>query len=585
MNSNSSNIFRNDIFRISSIIIGNIISYIPKGLFTGLLYFIIINITVPVLNGKDFDFNMLWKYYYIYLGAFFIFMIVYLAGQINNYVQSYTIGSDLRIKLGEKLKKLSLGFFKSNDPGDVTSRMLHDVNKAEENLSHHMPDLVSAFVVPVILGIFLFTIDKTLTSILFMFAAISMIFFTASRYIVTIYGKKHVASINRASSGVLEYVDNIKIIKSFNMTGKKFTRLDQFLKELKILSFKQEVYAGIPVQLAMMVLDTGYLYMVYAGINRVMTGLTDIPSFFAFAILGYHFFDPIKMLGVSIVILRYGSHSVDRIIEIFRTEELEYEEGRKLPDSNHIVFENVDFSYASQKVIDDVNISIPENTITALVGVSGSGKTTVTNLISRFWDIDSGRILWGGVDIRKIDPELLLKRISMVFQDVFLFNDTIINNIRTGNPKADDEEVIKAANLAQCHEFITALPEGYNTVLSEGGKNLSGGERQRISIARAILKDAPVILLDEATASLDPENENIIQKAIGNLVKDKTVIVIVHKYRSILKADQILVFEKGKVIESGKHKDLISRDNGTYRRLWNFQEKTGNWKITNRKNP
>jgi len=564
--------------RILNILAGNVVSNLPRGAFTGILYLVILSISVPLLKGTGIDFDVLWKYYWIYTGSFLVYIIFTIFADTNNFVQSYSISTDLRLKLGEKMRRLSLGFFRSNDPGDVTSRMLHDVNKAEEILSHNLPDIVSGVIVPVLIGGFLFFINQKLSLILFGIVFLSMFFFILGRKIIEVLGKKHLEAINEASSKILEYARTIKPLKSFDMTGSSFTKLDEAMILLKKMSFRAEVWAGIPVQIAMLILDAGYLFMLLFAVKMCLAAEIIIPELFTFAILGFYFFEPIKNVGIVMVLLRHAANSTERIEEIFNSAEPEFEADQKLPDKHDFSFEDVRFRYKNENVLNGINCNIPENSMTALVGVSGSGKTTITSLIARFWDAGAGRISYGGVDITDIEPDKLLSGISMVFQDVFLFNDTIANNIGVGNKLATDDDIVRAAKLAQCHEFIMNKPQGYDTVVSEGGKTLSGGERQRISIARAILKDAPVILLDEATASLDPENENEIQAALDNLVKNKTLIVIAHKFNSIENANQILVLDEGKIIETGTHESLIE-DDGLYNRLWKAQQQAGTWKM------
>ena len=564
--------------RISSIIIGNIIANFPRGAFNGLLYLIILSLTVPVLEKTGHDFGLLWRYYWFYAAAFGLYIVLGIIGQCNSFVQSYTIGPDVRLKLGEKFRRLSLGFFKNNDPGDVTSRMLHDVNKAEEVFSHNLPDIISAVVVPILLGSFLTFINLKLSFVLFGVTLFAMLFFVLARKVINVLGKKHLKAINIASSRILEYARTIKTLKSYDMTGSSFKELDKSMLYLKKMSFRSEVWTGIPVQIALMILDVGYLVMILFAVKMCLAASISIPELFSFVILGFYFFEPIKKLGINLVLLRHAANSMDRIEEIFKTAEPQYQETQKLPLQHDFRFEDVTFRYQNHDILRNINCHIPERAMTALVGVSGSGKTTMTNLIARFWDVQSGRILYGGTDIKKLSPEKLLYDISIVFQDVFLFNDTIANNIRIGNKHANGNELIKAAKQANCHDFIMALPNGYDTIVSEGGKTLSGGECQRISIARAILKDAPVILLDEATASLDPENENDIQDAIDNLVKNKTLIVIAHKFSTIEKAEQVLVLDNGVISEVGTHASLIE-NNGLYSKLWRAQQKAGSWKM------
>lgn len=578
MKSENGQLYKNYKGRVGSIVFGNVLANVPRGAFTGLLYMIILGIAVPFLNGETYNFENLWQYYEFYVGAFCVYILLTIWGTTNSFVQSYTISSDVRLKLGEKLRRLSLGFFKSNDPGDVTSRMLHDVNKAEEILSHNLPDVISAMIVPLLLGGFLATINSQLSLYLLGIVVLSFVFFIIGRKLITVLGKVHLSILNRASSRILEYSRTIKPLKAYDMTGDRFEQLDKAMIKLKKISFKAEVWTGIPVQVALLILDLGYLLILFLAIGMTLNGELSIPELFTFAILGFYFFEPIKNVGITTVLLRHAANSTDRIREIFQTEEPGFNPDQRLPLCHDITFNNVSFKYQEETVLDGINCHIPERSMTALVGASGSGKTTLTNLLARFWDVQSGEILYGGVNIKKIEPEQLLSCISIIFQDVFLFNDTISNNIRIGNKSATNEEVIEAAKQAQCHDFIMKMPNGYDTVLSEEGKTLSGGQRQRISIARAILKNTPIILLDEATASLDPENENEIQDAMANLVKNKTLLVIAHKFNTIENADQILVLDNGRVCEQGTHQSLVKQD-GIYKRLWKAQQKAGSWKI------
>jgi ATP-binding cassette subfamily B protein len=290
-------------------------------------------------------------------------------------------------------------------------------------------------------------------------------------------------------------------------------------------------------------------------------------------------YEPIMQLFVFIISMARINQCVEKLSALKEEKELAVSEPPKTSDRNDIAFRNVHFAYdGKEEVIRDISFSIPERSLTALVGSSGSGKTTIARLLARFWDIQSGEICIGGVPITSMTQEHLLSKISMVFQDVYLFRDTIEENIRIGKPDATHEEIIAAAKAAACHDFIMSLPDGYATMIGEGGSTLSGGEKQRISIARAILSDAPIVFLDEATASLDPENELLIQKAIDELVKNKTVLVIAHRLRSVMTADQIIVLDQGKIIEQGTHTQLLQK-NGKYASLWNDQQTAGSWKL------
>ncbi|WP_369413736.1 ABC transporter ATP-binding protein [Brucepastera parasyntrophica] len=318
-------------------------------------------------------------------------------------------------------------------------------------------------------------------------------------------------------------------------------------------------------------------FMIFTGTYLLAGGQLTLPVFLLFLLMGNRVFEPLTVALVNYAELNYSVLSSERIMEIRREKPLPGE--KNAPPGAGIVFQDVTFAYNSAEVIRNVSFSIPEKSITALVGPSGSGKSTITRLIARFWDVRNGKILMDNEDIREIDPEKLLSRISMVFQDVYLFRDTIRNNIRVGKMNATQEEIEWAAKQACCHEFITALPQGYDTPVGEGGCTLSGGEKQRISIARALLKDAPIVLLDEATASLDPENEVQVQKAINALVSRKTVVIIAHRLKTIKEADNIIVLDEGRVAEQGTHEALL-KNRGLYRNLWDLQQESAGWTMT-----
>jgi ATP-binding cassette subfamily B protein len=572
------NFFRENLGSFIAVITSNLISNIPLGVFNIFLYRIIIELTIPVLTNNQINFTLLKQYRLWYVGVFIIYILLSMWSQTNNYVKAYTISSMLRIKMGDKLRKISLSFFKEKDPGDVTSRLLSDVQKMELIISRLLPDIAAGIIAPIILIIFLANVNMVLVGIMIASVIFASIFLFIARKIVVVLGQKHIKSITDTSSRVLEYFKTIKLLKSYDMIGDRFETMNEAMLNLKKMSFRTEVWTGIPIQIFLFCLDTGYLMMLLKAVHMCSVGTLTIEKLFSFAVIGYYFYEPIKTLGTMLVELRYMSISINRIGEILETKEPPYNEFREIPEGNHISFNNVTFGYNENNVLREVNCNLPERSMTALVGLSGSGKTTMTSLIARFWDVQSGEVLLGGVPLTELEPDKLLSKLSMVFQDVYLFNDTIANNIRVGNMNATDEEVKRASKLACCDEFIRNLPDKYDTLVSEGGSSLSGGEKQRISIARAILKNAPVVMLDEATASLDPENEAEIQEAIENLVKDKTVIVIAHRFKSIENANQILVLDKGAIIEKGTHKELVS-SKGLYSRLWKEQQKARGWKM------
>ncbi len=564
--------------RLAGILGSHLLSNIPRGAFHGLLYFIILQISIPVITHSSQDYHQLWNIYWGYAVCFVLYLFLSAWSQTHNFVQAYTISTDIRLELGEKLRRLPMGYFKNHDPGDVTARMLHDVSKAEQTLSHSLPDIAASIFLPLLLGIFLITMNPYLGSIMIAVVAGSSLFFFIARRIITVLGRQHIAIINETSSRILEYSRCIKLLKAYNMTGESFATLDNAMHKLKRMSFRTEVFAGIPVQIFLLLIDGGYFLLAFIAVRMTLAGDLSIAVLFSFLVMGHYFFAPVKQLGINLVELRYALLSADRIAEVMNARELPFNEEIHLPEKSDISFSDVHFRYSDHAVLKGISCQMPEKSMTALVGLSGSGKTTITNLIARFWETTSGNISIGGTPITKLNPDKLLTMISMVFQDVYLFNDTIAANIRVGKPDATDEEIRRAAEKASCSEFIEALPDGYNTMVGESGGTLSGGEKQRISIARAILKDAPIVLLDEATASLDPENEAEIQQAIENLVRDKTIAVIAHRFKSIENADQILVIHEGRISEAGDHDSLV-KSGGLYQKLWEKQQKAGSWKL------
>lgn len=318
--------------------------------------------------------------------------------------------------------------------------------------------------------------------------------------------------------------------------------------------------------------------VLFVGTYLLLGGTLGVPMFVMFLVIILRFYHPLQQVGTYLAELRYFRQSFDRIQAVLDEQPLPEPADNPRLEYFDIAFREVSFRYEEDAVLERVTFTIPERSVTALVGPSGSGKTTIANLIARFWDVQSGEVRIGGRNIKELRTERLLSYISMVFQDVYLFHDTILNNIRLGRLDASQEQVEAAARAAQCHEFITQLPDGYHTLIGEGGSTLSGGEKQRLSIARAIIKDAPIVLLDEATASLDPENEALIQQGFQNLVQDKTLVVIAHRLATIRNADQILVLDHGQIVERGKHAQLLAL-NGLYAHLWREQAQAHGWKM------
>ena len=441
------------------------------------------------------------------------------------------------------------------------------------------PQLINGVTLPIVFSSFLFFIDWRLTLVTLAVIPVSSPLFLIGQKKLRTGVEKRSNSLIDISSKIIEYVQGMEVVRAFKQTGKRFARFDETLKKFKRDNLALK--AAPPLLSFKAILDLGFTFILLAGAYLFLGGEITLFTFLIFLILGLRAYEPIKALTFGFEIVRITEVTIDRIRQLLDTSPLPQPVDGPVPETFDTEFRNVTFRYDESPVLQNVSFTIPGKTITALVGPSGAGKTTITSLIARFWDVDAGEIRIGGHNIRKMKTDVLLSLISMVFQDVYLFNDTIYTNIAYGSKNTTKDQIIKAARTAQCHDFISNLPHGYDTMVGEGGSTLSGGEKQRISIASAILKDAPIILLDEATASVDPENEHLIQDAINTLVKSKTLI-IAHRLSTITSADQIIVLNsEGKIEEVGKHKDLL-KAGGLYSRFWKSKQQARGWKVSQR---
>lgn len=496
---------------------------------------------------------------------------------VRSNIWVYDLSTRLRIMLGNQLRKFSLGFFKQRDPGEIASIVLQDVANFEGIFGHSVGNLASATFGTVVLSVFLLVYDWRLALCLLLALPLIYPFLQLANYFVRKLGKKQIAARNTVGAKFLEYVQGIRHLKSYGLTGEKHQALEDSFENLRRQSIRMEAVPGPFIVTAAIVFEMGFLGMIALGLYYLSGNSITVPVLITFLILGYNLYNPLKVVMVDYLLLRYMNESLNRIINVMEEPTMETEKD-ELPAGYDIRFENVSFGYQDKITVQNLNFTIPEKSMLALVGHSGSGKTTIASLIARFWDVNAGSIQIGGVDIRNINHDKFYTLISEVFQEVYLFDDSVRNNIRIGKPDASDAEIQNAAERAQCLEFIHELPEGMDTRVGEGGNKLSGGQKQRISIARALLKNAPIVLLDEATASLDPENEIHIQNAIQELVRSKTVVVIAHKLATIKNADRILVLQEGKIAESGSHDQLLAQA-GIYRNMWDIQAETGGWKV------
>lgn len=527
-------------------------------------------------SGQPIDTTRLWWIFGIMAVYMLVMALAERASYRANFRGAYEMSASGRLSLAEHLRKLSLGFLSKRDPGDLSSMLVTDFMMAETGISHHLPQLMGAIVMPVLAFASLVWIDWRMA--VSMFAALPLallVLWASTKAQRKLSGRQIQAKIN-AGNRLEEYLQGIRVMKAYNLIGDRFVRLRDAFEELRRACIRQEALLGPFVLLSITLVRAGLTMMVLCGTYLLLGGQLSILVFVLFLVVGSRVFDPLTSALTNFTEFRYFSIAGGRILSLMNEPEMKGEQ--QSPAAGDIRFEHVSFAYQDKEVLHDINITLPKNSLTALVGPSGSGKSTVMKLCARFYDPQKGCIFFNGVPMNEINPESLMSHISMVFQDVYLFQDTIRNNIRFGKTDATEEEIIAAAKKACCHDFIMRLPKGYDTLVGEGGCTLSGGEKQRVSIARAILKDAPIILLDEATASLDPENEVEVQKAIDSLIKGRTVIAIAHRLKTIKDADQIIVLDNGRIKEEGTHDDLV-RNEGLYAHLWNIQESISGWKL------
>lgn len=511
---------------------------------------------------------------------FFMLIIQFIVASkamVTSNIWVYELSYRLRINLGNRIQKFSLGFFKQRDPGEIASVILQDVANFEGIFGHSFGNLTSAVFGTCVLSIFLFIYDWRLALCLLAVIPLIIPFLGFANYLFKHLGEKQIFARNQVGAKFLEYVQGIRHLKSYGITGEKNKTLENAFDDLRKKSIRMEALPGPFLVTTSIFFEIGFLSMIALGLYYLSVGSITIPVLITFLIMGYNLYNPMKVIMVDYFTIRYMNESLKRVIGVLKEPTMESMENL-IPEKFSIEFNEVNFKYQDKLTVHNLNFLVPEKSMLALVGHSGSGKTTIASLIARFWDVTEGSIKIGGIDIRSINQKDFYKMIAEVFQEVYLFDDSIYNNIKIGNPEATQEEIWEAARKAQVLSFVEDFPEGMETRVGEGGGKLSGGQKQRISIARALLKNAPIILLDEATASLDPENEIYIQQAIQELVKSKTVVVIAHKLSTIQKAQQILVLNDGEIAEKGNHQELLNK-NGIYARLWEIQQKSHGWKV------
>ena len=484
-----------------------------------------------------------------------------------------------RIALGDRLRNVPMGFFHDNSMGDITATVTTDLNFLE-NYSMHILDKVTTGVLSmIVMAACILAFDWRIGLIFVAGILLSFPIYSFMQRKGKDLSAKRQKIQSEAVSATLEYVQGISVVKSFNMCDKNLSDIEDAYEKNADASYGVErVFTPLNMTYSLVFRIAACVIMLFAGILATHGDLS-FANLAVILIASFTIFNPIEVMGQMTTMIRTMDAALDRVERIKKAKKID-EDGKDIVlDSFDIAFQHVSFAYENgNPILKDVSFSIPQGSMTAIVGPSGGGKTTITRLIARFWDVQEGSIIVGGHNVKEFTCDSLLENMSMVFQNVYLFRDTIENNIKFGCPDATHEQVVEAAKKACCHDFISALPQGYDTVIGEGGSTLSGGEKQRISIARAMLKDAPIILLDEATASVDPENEVHLQQAISALVKNKTLIVIAHRLSTIRDADQILVVDNGKIVEKGVHTELIQQK-GIYQNFWNIRQRARDWKL------
>ena len=552
------------------------------------VYNILIELAEHALDPSLIDKAYIWLWSYIALGAFFAFGVLTFASLMLSHIAAFNILYEIRMQLVQKMVRLPLGFFSRRASGELKKIMSDDVERIELFIAHHIPDIVTALLFPLILVSYMFAVDWRLAIVVL--AVLAMAFYVMGRMYtgkkIREVSKRYVETLGRMNASIVEYIRGIQVVKTFTESTNAYRKLNDDIKEYRKFANEvnvqyQPTYVGF-----LTILSSALLFIIPVAVWLLVGSAsyaTFVPVLLMFLFFGVAVFFPVlKLLWIG-SFLNQNNMGVQKIDDILYMDEIEEPDIPRHPKDASVEFRNVSFAYDTTPILKAISFISHPGTITALVGPSGAGKSTVAMLAARFWDVQSGEILIGGVPVKEIPTSVLMDNVAFVFQDNMLFFDTIEENIRMGNKTAIFEEVARAACAAQCHEFIESLPNGYQTLVGEGGIYLSGGEAQRIALARAILKDSPIILLDEATAFADPENEGKILEAFSHLIKGKTVLVIAHRLSTITNADRILYVDKGVIAEQGTHEQLLALK-GEYARMWETYNRAKRWTIGGKNN-
>ena len=539
---------------------------------TGLLYYLVKDLLGGDMGGKA-------VFYTVGCVICFALILITTWFQYNNtFFTTYEESGKRRLSLAERLRKLPLSFFGKKDLADLTSTIMADCEVLEKDCSHYIPALFGSVISTIVIALGLFAFDKAMALAALWVIPVSVLIIVLSYKVQDRSQQRNMSVKMACADGIQEYIETLRDLKANNAESSYLKGLRSKIRSVEKGAFKTEITTAVFVTSAGMVLKFGIATVALVGTSRLVSGKIDVLTLFMFLLVASRLYDPMQAALQNLAAVIAMRTNVARMNEIL-DHEIQQGSDTLTNKGSDITFDHVGFAYKSgETVLSDVSFTARQGEVTALVGPSGGGKTTVSRLAVRFWDNQKGKITVGDMDISKVDPEKLMTLYSIVFQDVTLFNNTMMENIRLGRKGATDEEVLAAAHIANCDEFAEKLPDKWNTDIGENGCELSGGERQRISIARAFLKDAPIILLDEATASLDVENETAIQTALSRLIRNKTVLVIAHRMRTVAGADKIVVLSDGVVAEQGTPEKLLNK-NGIFKRMADLQLQGQNWTV------
>ena len=537
------------------------------------IYFVVLAMTNGETGGKTAWLALIFELIAIFGGA-----VTASRSKMLQTHAGYFMAADRRISIADRLKSVPMGFFNANSLGQISGVCTTVISSIENMVPMVLVNILGGLITTAVFAVLILIFDWRIGLISLAGILLYLLVVSAMEKKSAVVADDTQKSQTALVEAVLEDVQGMSVVKSFNLTGKGDKKLQDALEYSRRSNLNVENVMTPYTALQEAVLQIASVCMMLAAILFRLNGTMTLPDALMVLVMSFLVFNQIKAFGMGVSMLRMTSAAIDRTIETEKMPRMD-ENGKNIaPEKHDIVFDRVSFSYEQKPILQDISVTLPDKTTTAVIGPSGSGKTTFCNMIARFWDVDKGSVKIGGHDVHEYTLESLMNQISVVFQNVYLFADTIENNIKFGSPNATHEQVATAAKAACCDDFIESLPDGYNTIIGEGGASLSGGEKQRISIARAMLKNAPIVILDEATAYIDPENEDRLQKAIEALTRDKTIIMIAHRLKTVRHADQILVIDHGRIVQQGRHEELIKQP-GIYADFVGGKKETVGWKL------